>query len=87
MKVYMKPVKMIAWFTENGVLTPVRYQMLDENKENITINIDRVMQREEEKLAGNRMMIFKCQSMIDGMERLYELKYELGSCKWYLFKM
>ncbi len=87
MKVYMKPIKMIAWFAENGILTPVRYQMNDESRQHITINIDRVIQRDEEKLAGNRMIIFKCQSVIEGTEKVYELKYEIGSCKWFLYKM
>jgi hypothetical protein len=41
----------------------------------------------EEKLAGNKMLIFRCQSEIERELKPYEIKYELGTCKWYLWKM
>lgn len=87
MKVLMKPIKMIAWFDEDGVPTPVRYNMRAEDQANITIRIDRIIQKKEEKLAGNRMLIFTCQSVINGLEKRYEIKYELSTCKWFLYKM
>jgi len=54
---------------------------------NIIINVDRIITRAEEKLAGNRMIVFKCQSVFDSTEKLYELKYEINTCKWFLYKM
>lgn len=87
MKVYMKPVRMIACFENNGILTPVKFQTSNENTGNITIKVDKITLREEEKLAGNRMIIFKCQSTIDNIEKVYELKYEVNTCKWYLYKI
>lgn len=87
MKVLMKPIKMIAWFDEDGTLTPVRYNVSLDDESAVTIRINRIIQKKEEKLAGNRMLVFTCQSIVNDMERLYELKYELSTCKWYLFKM
>ena len=87
MKVYMKPIKMISVTEENGVQTPLKFQMRDENKEIITIKINTICLRDEEKLAGNKMYIFRCQSEIDGTIKTYEIKYELASCKWYLYKI
>jgi hypothetical protein len=87
MKVYMKPIKMISVSNENGVVTPIRFQMKDDSKEMITIKVDNVTERNEEKLAGNRMFIYKCQSAIEGKENVFELKYELNTCKWYLYKI
>lgn len=78
---------MIAWFAENGMLTPLRFQIIGEGNELVTIKVDKITERGEEKLAGNRMMIYRCQSEIDGMEKMYELKYEVGTCKWYLYKI
>ena len=83
----MKPVKMIAWFDEDGMPTPVRYNMATEDQTSMTIHIDRIIQKREEKLAGNRMLIFTCQSVINGLEKKYEIKYELNTCKWFLYKM
>ena len=87
MKVLMKPIKMIAWFNEDGAPTPVRFQVKNRKEEPVTIRIDRINGKKEEKLAGNRMLVFTCQSVINDAERLYELKYELNSCRWFLFKM
>ncbi len=87
MKVFMKPIKMISISEENGILTPLKFQISNEEKQYITIKIDNVCERNEEKLAGNRMLIYRCQSNIDGNLKVYELKYEISNCKWYLFKM
>lgn len=87
MKVYMKPVKMISVSEEDGFVTPIKFQMKNEEKEYITVKIDSIVLREEEKLAGNRMLIFRCQSNFSGLVKVFELKYELNSMKWYLYKI
>lgn len=87
MKVIMKPIELIAWFTRDGIPSPVKYRIQGENKENMTVNIEKIILRQEEKLAGNRMYLYRCQSTIDGIERMFELKYELSTCKWYLYKI
>ncbi|MCX8131862.1 MAG: hypothetical protein N3I35_17415 [Clostridia bacterium] len=86
MKVYMKPIKMICMSNENGAVTPIRFQIKDDSKELITIKVDSITQSSEEKLAGNKMLIYRCQSEIEGVEKVYELKYEISTCKWYLYK-
>jgi len=87
MKILMKPIKMISMNQEDGIITPIRFQMKDTADAYTTVKIDNIVLRSEEKLAGNRMFIFRCQSEIQGALQVYELKYELLSCKWYLYKM
>jgi len=82
MKVLMKPIEMIAWFTKEGVPNPVRYKLDGEVRK-----VEQVVSKSEEKLAGNRMIIYRCQSEINGELRPFELKYELQTCRWFLFKM
>ena len=82
MKVYMKPIEMIAWFSQDGSLHPVRYKIDD-----MVIKVEQVTSKSEENLAGNRMIIYRCQSEINGELKLFELKYEVQTCKWFLFKM
>ena len=86
MKVRMEKIKMIAWFDSDGIITPVRFQ-LKVNDESITIKIDNIVFRDKEKLAGNKMFIYRCQSEINGALKTFELKYEIGSCLWYLYKI
>jgi len=86
MKVLMRPIEMIAWFTKDGVPHPLRYRM-EERDEKTVIKVDQVLATKEEKFAGNRMLIFDCQSEVNGQLKRFELKYELSTCKWFLYKI
>lgn len=86
MKVLMRPIEMIAWFTKDGTPTPVKYR-INEGDDKFVIKVDRIIIRSEEKLAGNRMLVYRCQSIINNTEKVYELKYEINTCRWFLYKM
>lgn len=86
-RLLMQPIEMIAWFTQEGIPNPIRYKLSSGDAASIVVKVGRVVTRSEEKLAGNRMLIFRCQSEINGLLKLYELKYELNTCKWYLHKL
>jgi predicted DNA-binding antitoxin AbrB/MazE fold protein len=83
----MKPITMISVTDEKGVIKPLKFQLQNPNKELITIRIDHISQCDEEKMAGNRMLIYRCQSQIGDTIKVYELKYEFNTCRWYLWKM
>ena len=85
MKVLMKPIDMIAWFDNKGKPTPIRFRHYADGSA-IVINV-RIQSQDEEKLAGNRMIIYHCQSVIDGFEKIFDLKYEINTCKWFLYRM
>ena len=79
MKVLNKPVDMIAVFYSSGRVEPVRFKYDD-----TPVKVDRVLKRYSEKLAGNRRLCFVC---INDGSKVYELKYEVDTQVWYLFKM
>lgn len=82
MKVLIAPIEIIAKFDMYGKPAPVRFRHGDQ-----VINVEQVLNVTEEKLVGNRMKIFTCQSeVVDEMKR-FEIKFELRTCKWYLWKM
>ncbi len=87
MKVLMKPIEMIAWFTKDGYPIPLRYRLKDENDSNKVIKVGKVLFKEEEKIAGNRMILYRCESLINDSLKIFELKYEISTCKWFLFKI
>ncbi len=86
MKVLMKTVDMIFLSTSEGAITPLKFRFT-EGDQSTTIRIDRIIERKEEKLAGNRMLVFTVQSVLNGIERIFEMKYEIQSFKWYLYKL
>lgn len=87
MKVVAKPIEMVAWFEDGGRVNPVRFRIKGEEEILRVIKINKVLKRETEKLAGNLMQIFTCTSVINGRETIFELKYEISTCKWILFKI
>ncbi|KUO65582.1 MAG: hypothetical protein APF84_14775 [Gracilibacter sp. BRH_c7a] len=87
MKIYMQPIESMVWFNREGIPHPLRYRILTEDDAYKTIKINHVLFREEEKVAGNRMLLFRCQGEINGVLKVFELKYELSTCRWYLYKI
>ncbi|MDD4297477.1 MAG: hypothetical protein PHC69_11080 [Ruminiclostridium sp.] len=87
MKVLMRSVDMICCTSKDGIITPIKFRIADEEKEYKIIRIDKILTRDEEKLAGNRMLVFKVQSIINNCEWLFEMKYEFSTCKWFLYKI
>ncbi len=87
MKILMKPIEMIAWFNSKEKPIPLRYRIVDENNTYKVIKVDHVIFTKEEKIAGNRMIFYRCKSKINNSEKIYELKYEIDTCKWFLYKI
>lgn len=87
MKVYMQPIESIVWFTRDGIPHPLRYRILSEDETYQIVKVGRVITRTEEKIAGNPMLVFRCEGEINGMLKQFELKYELHSCRWFLYKI
>ena len=87
MKVVAKPISMVAWFDPKGMPHPVRFKIESEEEADVVIKVGRVVTQEKEKFCGNHMLIFNCQSVINGAQKMYQIKYELSTCKWILFKI
>ena len=85
MKVVSKSIDVIALFEKDGGVKPLRFRISEDEEEKV-IKINRVVNREIEKLAGNVMEKFVCIASVNGVERIFEIKYELLTKKWILFK-
>lgn len=87
MKVLALPIEMVSYTDDKGSIRPVRFRIQLEDESVQVIKIDKVIVKETEKLAGNVMIVYKCQSLINNAVKLFEIKYELSTCKWILFKI
>ncbi len=86
MKVVNQPIEMIAWFMDTGVICPVKFRI--KTKDGLQVyKVEKIVSKKTEKLAGNRMLIFECQGEIDGLWRSFEIKYEVDTMRWSLFKI
>jgi hypothetical protein len=86
MKTVMRSIEMIASSNIKGIITPIRYRINDAG-EAVVVKVDNILTRTEEKVAGVRSLIFRCRSMIDGVQKVFELKYEVDQCKWFLYRI
>jgi hypothetical protein len=87
MKVVAKPIEVVSYTDSKGDIRPIKIRIQNEEEGTTVIKVDKVLHKDKEKLAGNPMLIFRCQSIIDEVERQFELKYDLQSCRWMLFKI
>ena len=86
LKVVAKPIEVVAWFDKIGTVHPVRFRIM-QNEAITTVIIDKIINQIEERFAGNYMLVFTCQSLINDKEKIYEIKYEIATHKWILFKI
>ena len=87
MKILALPIEMVSYTDNKGSVRPVRFRMQVEDEPMQVVKIDKIIVKETEKLAGNIMIVFKCQSLIDNVIKLFELRYEISTCKWILYKI
>jgi hypothetical protein len=87
LKVVAKPIEVVAWFDNKiGTVHPVRFRIM-QNEAVTTVIIDKIIKQIEERLAGNYTLVFTCQSLINDTEKIYEIKYEIATHRWVLFKI
>ncbi len=86
MKVVAKNIEMIAYFKSDGMISPIRFRLEEDNKREV-IRINKIISTDTEKLCGNKMMVFTCSAFINNTEKIFELKYDVGKCRWMLFKI
>ena len=86
MKVISKRIEMIAYFKKDGKINPIKFRIEEEDKCQV-IKIEKIISTDLEKLCGNRMWVFTCSAVVNGMEKIFELKYDLEGFRWVLYKI
>lgn len=86
MKIVAKPIKTMVVFEYEGKMPiPYKFKLQLDDGEEKTIWIDNRITSYRQKIAGIDTVIYECQSVIDGIEKRYKLKYILSECKWQLY--
>jgi len=87
MKVLALPIEMASYTDNKGNIKPIRFRMQINDEPMQVIKIDKVIVKDTEKFAGNVMLVYKCQSLIDDVMKLFEIKYEISTSRWILYKI
>lgn len=83
----MKPIEVISYSNIEGVTTPLKFRVIEHNDIPSIIKVEHVSFRSEDKLAGNKMLRFNCQSTINGILKIFELRFEPSTGRWFLYKI
>jgi hypothetical protein len=88
MKTVAKDIEVICHFDRKGNVNPLRFKYQEKDGDEYkVIKVDRVISRSQEKLCGNVALVFDCQSSINEVVKLFQLKFFKLECKWLLFKI
>lgn len=87
MKVLAQPIEVISYTNDKGDVRPLRFRIQIGEEPMQVMKIDKIIFKQKEKLAGNAMILYRCQGMNGDTEKVFELKYELDTCKWMLYKI
>ena len=78
------PVDVIAMYSANGDILPLRLRMEDENHQLLRIDIEEVISSKKIQYVGIEAHVFLCKARVKGKESLFELKYTIRSHSWCL---
>ena len=87
MKALAKSIEMISWTEKNGKIHPLKFKFSMESGESHICKVTKTYNFEIEKHAGNKIYKFTCEIIDNNSIKICELRYELDSCKWILFKV
>lgn len=82
MKIVEKSIEVIAIFDKNGNTKPWKFRILNEDGEYSAYFV-KVIDSKKDKDS----IIYSCESEIQGYKKRYELKFNIASCRWLLYKM
>ena len=86
MKVYDKPVEVVAHYKIDGSPRPLRFT-IKEDKNKFEVRGIVTQRIEEMRIKGKRILKFVCQSVINNRLKVFELRFSVENCKWTLFKI
>lgn len=61
---------------------PHKFKIKENGEEETTIVVGNILSKSREKKTGIDTWIYQCQSIVNGIERRYELKYIISRCEW-----
>ncbi len=80
------PIQMIVHCDEKGILRPLRFQIRDDQNKTHTVQIGQVIDSRKTINSDGEAIMYFCKANVQGKERLFELKYQINTQQWLLFR-
>jgi hypothetical protein len=78
MKILNEPIKVMAIFNKDGKIEPVKFWFEDE-----PVMVEKILKIYDDNNFGSNNLMFVCQHKGSS---IYELKYDVKTSLWYLYK-
>ena len=83
-----KPIEVAAYLDSAGIIKPVKFKNVNEDGSTTLFQIQRSIRRDKEKLGeGTYIYTFTCEVLVDEKTVLCDLKYNVQTKDWVLFRM
>ena len=76
------PVDVISLCEADGQLRPLRIRYVDEQQQYQKMDIEAVLRRDVVRITGAEAEQFLCRATVEGVSRLFWLKYSLRNHSW-----
>ena len=80
------PVDVIALYSTNGDMRPLRFRMEDEDSRFLCVDIEQIVSCREIQYVGIEARVFLCYATIEDKRWLFELRYMIRSHSWDLIR-
>lgn len=87
MNVINKNIEMISVFTPEGEPKPIRFRVSNEMEELQVYKIEKIISKGMQVINKQSIWIFNCLIIMNGLQRLCEIRYILAETKWILYKI
>lgn len=83
----MCPVDVISVCSAAGEITPLRIQIIDEERQMMRFNIEQILRVDDIDHVGVEAKVFRCRATVWGRKWTFDLKYYIRSHNWCIQRM
>lgn len=87
MNIVNKHIDMVTVFNKIGEPKPIRFRVINEYGEHQVYKIEKIMSKGVQKIEKHNIWIYNCLIVMNGFQRLCEIRYNLEEVKWTLYKI
>jgi hypothetical protein len=86
MNIVDKSIHVVTRTDGAGIVKPVRFFITDDESREV-INVERLIRRDKEKIGGDDTYTFTCEIIKDNLKMLCDLRLNLSTNEWILYRM
>jgi hypothetical protein len=87
MNIVDKSVQVVTTTDRAGIIKPLCFFISDADEIGDVINVERLLRRDKEKIGEDYIYTFTCEIIKDNMKMLCDLRLNLSTEEWILYRM